>query len=82
MLRFLRLGRSLSYHEFEMSMGPLDELEVVSSLGTYSRGLRLLRSVQRRITVKGRFQALLSSLCPEVPPAFLEPWLNLILRKK
>lgn len=78
---FLRLGRSISYHEFELSMAPIEELRVVSSLGTYSAGLRALRWLQRRTTSKGRYQALLSHVEPRLPPAFLEPWLNLILEK-
>jgi S-adenosylmethionine-dependent methyltransferase len=77
-----RFGRAISYHEFELAMAPLAELEVVSSLRTFSRGLRALRRVQRTLTPTGRHQALLSKLRPDVHPAFFEPWLNLILRRR
>jgi S-adenosylmethionine-dependent methyltransferase len=76
-----RFGRGISYHDFELALGPLDELDIVSSLGRYTRTLRWLRRVQRFTTLKGRHQALLSQVAPQLDPAFLEPWLNFIIRK-
>jgi 2-polyprenyl-3-methyl-5-hydroxy-6-metoxy-1,4-benzoquinol methylase len=80
-LRLQRFGRGISYHDFELALGPLDELEIVSSLGRYTPALRWLRRSQRFTTLKGRHQALLSKVAPELDPAFLEPWLNFIIRK-
>ncbi|MCH7866534.1 MAG: hypothetical protein IH881_02480 [Myxococcales bacterium] len=53
----------------------------MSSLGRYTQGLRWLRRAQRFTTLKGRHQALLSRVVPQLDPAFLEPWLNFIIRK-
>ncbi len=76
-----RFGRGISYHDFELALGPLCELEIVSSLGRYTMALRWLRRLQRFTTLKGRHQALLSRVAPQLHPAFLEPWLNFIIRK-
>ena len=76
-----RFGRGISYHDFELALGPMGELEIVSSLGRYTQGLRWLRRAQRFTTLKGRHQALLSRVVPQLDPAFLEPWLNFIIRK-
>ena len=80
-LRLQRFGRGISYHDFELALGPLAELEIVSSLRRYTRGLRWLRSAQRFTTLKGRHQALLAKVAPKLDPVFLEPWLNFIIRK-
>lgn len=76
-----RFGRGISYHELELALAPMEKLRVVSSLYTWTPGLRLLRRLQKRTTLKGRYQHLLSQICPEVHPVFFEPWLNLILAK-
>jgi 2-polyprenyl-3-methyl-5-hydroxy-6-metoxy-1,4-benzoquinol methylase len=80
-LALQRFGRGVSYHEFELALAPLAELRVVSSLYTHTPGLRALRWLQKRTTLKGRYQHLLSQICPQVHPAFFEPWLNFILEK-
>jgi len=81
-LALQRFGRGISYHEFELALAPMRELQVVSSLYTHTPGLRALRWVQKRTALKGRYQNLLSQICPEISPAFFEPWLNLILAKR
>ena len=36
-LHFLRRGRGVSYHEFDLALGPAAQLDVVSSLRTFHR---------------------------------------------
>jgi S-adenosylmethionine-dependent methyltransferase len=81
MAAFLRMGRGVSYHEFELAMGPLRELDVVSSMRLHFRRQKPLRALRRRLTLGGRYEAFLARVVPDVPRAFLLPKLDLILQK-
>lgn len=113
-LDFLRRGRGLSFHEFELYLAPRQELEVVSCLSAYWNAYwnaRTAGEVQNNSTTKVRWKALLGSLrarrqapcsedrdtvadsgddawrkllgsaVPDLHPAFLEPYLDLAIRK-
>jgi 2-polyprenyl-3-methyl-5-hydroxy-6-metoxy-1,4-benzoquinol methylase len=77
----LRLGRGVSYHEFELALGPLAGLNVVSHLAGYQRRRDKAIWLQWRPSRAARFESLLAAISPEVPRAFLQPELNLVLRK-
>lgn len=80
-LHFLRRGRGVSFHEFELFMAPVRELDVVSCLHTYLRA-RNPREQQEWIdSGNASYAAHLHRACPNLPAAFLEPSLDLAIRK-
>ncbi|MBD3336729.1 MAG: methyltransferase domain-containing protein [Candidatus Eisenbacteria bacterium] len=81
MLDFLRLGRGVSFHEFELAMDRLDRLQVVSSLQIYLRRRSLLRRVLWKLTQDSRYESFLAQLQPGAHPGFFHANLDLILRK-
>lgn len=81
-LEFLRKGRGVSYHEFELAMQPLAELSVTSCMRLHFRRQRPLRWMRRRWTTAGRYERFLVHAVPNVPRAFLLPSLDLILEKR
>jgi len=78
MEHFLRRGRGVSYHEFEVAIGPVADLEVSEALAKFvrRRSLRRLRRDERR------FQCLLQNQVPHVPAAFFEEFLDLLIRRQ
>jgi S-adenosylmethionine-dependent methyltransferase len=78
----LRLGRGVSFHEFELALGPLAALHVVSSLERFERRRDKALWLRWRLSRAYRYESLLATISPEVPRAFLQPELNLVLRKE
>jgi S-adenosylmethionine-dependent methyltransferase len=76
-LRFLRQGRGVSFHELEVAIRPLQELQIASSL-SFFHGLRhkLTRSRSQR-----RYKSLLASMHPNIHDAFFDEYLNVALEK-
>lgn len=81
MLDFLRRGRGLSYHEFELAMGRAEDLDVVSSLSLWMRRRNGLRNLLWRLTEESRFEDLLVRFGPPIHRGFFQPSLNLMIRK-
>ncbi|MGH8235749.1 MAG: class I SAM-dependent methyltransferase [Steroidobacteraceae bacterium] len=80
---FLRHGRGVSYHEFELTMKDAAQLDVVSSLPLWLRrdglfGWRALKRLRKR---KHRYERLIASLRPDLHRGFFQPYLDLIVRK-
>lgn len=76
-----RWGRGVSYHEFELTMKPLDELDIVSCMSLFNRQQRLLANFKFRISSSFRFESLLIKLHPKLHPGFCQENLDLIIRK-
>jgi S-adenosylmethionine-dependent methyltransferase len=73
---FLRRGRGVSFHEFEVAVKPARQLKVVGALhaGGLVRGL--FASPERR-----RFKAMLRSMCPGIHEGFFDPTLELVIQR-
>jgi S-adenosylmethionine-dependent methyltransferase len=83
-LHFLRRGRGVSYHELELALGPAAQLDVVSSLATFQRARHRLPAWarwKRRHSLESRYEALLREISPELHPGFVQPDLDLVIRK-
>jgi 2-polyprenyl-3-methyl-5-hydroxy-6-metoxy-1,4-benzoquinol methylase len=78
-LTFLRHGRGVSYHEFQMSMKRVEELDVVSCLQDQNPLRTLIRKLVR--TTNYRYERLLTEVGPKIHRGFYQPSLNLIIRK-
>jgi len=74
---FLRRGRGVSYHEFSLTIGPVESLDVSESLAAYLRRRDLIR-MPRPVR---RYREFLMHQAPEVPPAFFEEYLDLLIRR-
>jgi 2-polyprenyl-3-methyl-5-hydroxy-6-metoxy-1,4-benzoquinol methylase len=79
-LHFLRRGRGVSFHEFELAMKPARELRIKSSLDLTSMKRRLWRFLWRSSNEQKYF-SLLRRMAPEVHKGFLQSFLNLIIEK-
>lgn len=80
-LHFLRRGRGVSFHEFELSMDKVENLDIVSSLSIFLRKQNILRAIWWRLRNEGQYESLLSTIGPEIHRGFYQPELNLIIRK-
>lgn len=80
-LHFLRRGRGVSFHEFELAMKPVGELRIKSSLETENRKKGLRGLIKWRLSNEYRFISLLRSIAPELHEGFLQRFLYLIIEK-
>ncbi len=77
MLHFLRRGRGLSYHEFDLCMGDAQKLDVVSSKISFEKHQWLkLPKLERQ------FKKFLKKAYPGLHDGFYDKSLDLIIRKK
>ena len=80
-LALCRAGRGVSYHEFDLAMGPAEKLEVVSSLPLFYRQRDPALWLRWRCSNDHRYESFLRRLCPRLHRGFLQPTLYLLLRK-
>jgi S-adenosylmethionine-dependent methyltransferase len=84
LLHFLRRGRGVSYHEFELALGAAPRLDVVSHLRGFHRARHRWPAWSRwrtRHSLESRYEALLAELAPRLHAGFLQPYLDLLIRK-
>ncbi|MEN8121653.1 MAG: class I SAM-dependent methyltransferase [Bacteroidota bacterium] len=77
MLHFLRRGRGLSYHEFDLCMGDTKKLDVRSSKIQFERFQWLKTS-----GIEKKFKSFLKMAYPGLHDGFYDKSLDLIIRKK
>lgn len=80
-LHFLRRGRGVSFHEFELAMKPINALKIRSSLTKTVRGRGLLARARWKLSDEHRYTSLLRKIAPEVHEGFLQKFLNLAIEK-
>lgn len=80
-LEFLRRGRGVSFHEFDLAMADARTLDVVSALPLYLRRKSVLRRVLWSLTRRRRYEAFLRSVGPRVHRGFFQPYIELLIRK-
>jgi 2-polyprenyl-3-methyl-5-hydroxy-6-metoxy-1,4-benzoquinol methylase len=78
---FLRRGRGVSFHEFELTMKRAEALDVVSSLSIYLRSQNLLRKILLTSNQERRFESFLTQVGPKIHRGFYQRSLDLIIRK-
>jgi len=81
MHEFLRRGRGLSYHEFDLTLKKTENLKVISSLQLFLRNQSLLWRAKWRFSVNYRFESVLLKVGPNIHRGFYQPGLNLIIEK-
>lgn len=80
-LHFLRRGRGVSFHEFELTMKPVGALRIKSSLAVGQREGGPIGFLKWRFSNECRYISLLRRIAPEVHEGFLQSSLYLILEK-
>jgi S-adenosylmethionine-dependent methyltransferase len=80
-LDFLRLGRGVSFHEFELTMDRAESLPVLDSLSMFLRKRSLLRAVLWKLTSESRYESFLARIEPRMHRGFFHQYLDLIIRK-
>lgn len=80
-LDFLRRGRGVSYHEFELALGSFDGVSFPRGLAAHHRHRQPLRRLKHACTLDGKYERLLRRLAPAVPPVFLHKSLDLAMKK-
>jgi len=78
---FARRGRGVSFHEFDLALGPTGSLNVVSALNLYAREKSLAIRTKWLVSKSRRFESFLRSHGPQIHPAFYQPGLDLLIRK-
>lgn len=79
-VKLQRLGRGVSFHEFQLTIGPVERLDVVSSLAQFHRS-RLVPYLRWRSSAEHKYESFMRNLCPEIHPGFFHENLDLIIRK-
>ncbi len=75
---FLRRGRGMSFHEIELAISPIQDLDVISSLSTF-QGIKhkLIKTRQQRT-----YKSIIKSLYPAMHSGFFDSDLDLIIQKR
>ncbi len=81
MLHFRRRGRGVSFHEFELTMKPVGQLSVVSSLSEFRRKPGPPGKPAIEESIEDRYVSFLREVVPTLQEGFCQPSLNLIISK-
>ena len=76
--QFLRRGRGVSYHEFDLAIKPAQDLKVISSLSSF-KGLAYKLHHSR---LERRYKSILRRICPNIHEGFFDKKLDLIIEKE
>jgi S-adenosylmethionine-dependent methyltransferase len=75
--QFVRAGRGMSFHEFDLAIKPARSLDVVSSLSTFQG----VRYKPQRSLFERRYKRVLRRIYPGIHEGFYDDTLYLIVRK-
>jgi 2-polyprenyl-3-methyl-5-hydroxy-6-metoxy-1,4-benzoquinol methylase len=75
---FLRRGRGVSFHEFDIAIGPTKDLKVISSLSTFTR----IRHKLQKTKLERKYKSILMSIYPNIHEGFFDDILYLVIEKK
>ena len=79
-LRLQRWGRGISFHEFELAIGPVRELPIVSSFGQWRRRhdfAQMLKWIVRDYS----YHRILRQAARDVATPWLEPYIDMVIRR-
>lgn len=80
-LDFLRRGRAVSFHEFELTMERATDLDIVSSLPIFLRKQSILRRALWAASTASRYERFLARAGPKIHRGFYQPTVDLIITK-
>jgi S-adenosylmethionine-dependent methyltransferase len=82
---FYRLGRGVSYHEFELALEkPAKQLNVIGEMRSYflKKEINPLDFIRWKNSTQNKYSEILKSIHPDLDAAFLMPYLNLAILKQ
>ena len=72
---FLRRGRGMSFHEIDLAIAPVSQLQIVSSLSQFGKNVRY-------VTCDGsKYKSTLCRLFPDIHQGFFDEYLDLVVRR-
>jgi len=74
-------GRGVSFHDLDLAIAPVGELEVLVGKDEFLRGRNPRLAAEWRQSDAATYCALLRHLLPSVPAAFFEKSIEVIIRK-
>lgn len=77
---FFRSGRGVSFHEFELAIAPIEELDIISDLASYMRKKSFIYWFYWQKEY-ARYSSSLSKTHQKASKGFNEMILNIIIRK-
>ncbi len=77
-----RRGRGVSYHDIELALGPISDLDFMVDRQTFQMKQNPLRWLYYRQSSNRRYANLLRRQCPGLPFGLFMPYLNIAIRKK
>ena len=75
----IRQGRGVSFHEFELAIKPIDELKVISNLNEFK--FKYIKKLINIFSSDGRYMKKIKDQYPSLPQAFLQSYLNIVIKK-
>lgn len=81
LLQLYRWGRGISFHEIELAIKPIKDIKIISNLNTYRNSKEILYAIISKFTLNYFYTSLLKKRFPDINRAFMESYLNLIIRK-
>jgi 2-polyprenyl-3-methyl-5-hydroxy-6-metoxy-1,4-benzoquinol methylase len=81
MLSFYRWGRGVSFHEIELAIKPLNELNIISTLDLFATQRGFILKLISKAYPTQPFEEFLRKQYPSINRCFFKPYLNLIIKK-
>ncbi len=78
---FYRWGRGISFHEIEIALNPLNELEIISDLTSYIKRKNYAYAFASVFTTNYWYEKFLSHLYPSLNKAFFRPYIDIVIEK-
>jgi S-adenosylmethionine-dependent methyltransferase len=78
---FARWGRGASYHEFDLALGDVRKLEIVSNKQDFLRRRNPVLFAYSCVSRARKFERFLERLEPAINPGFFRQYLDLVIRK-
>lgn len=82
MLEFSRRGRGVSFHEIELALGPIQNLDFEVDRQSFQMGQNMLRWLHYRQSNKRRYANMLRRQRRDLPFGFFMPYLHIAIRKQ
>lgn len=76
-----RWGRGGSFHEIEIAIGPISQLNIRDGMDDYARRKNADLADYWNNSADGRYRDAIMAVSPGVQSAFFYPWLNILIQK-
>jgi hypothetical protein len=81
-LEFSRRGRGVSYHDIELALGPIGDLDFMIDRQSFQMKQNQLRWLHYRQSTNRRYANMLRRQRPDLLLGLFMPYLNIAIRKK